>query len=226
MELERTDIQPLLDAGYVVPQAFCVPADDDVTELWGVMSLPAEPIDPTSIPIIEDVYGGFQTTHSPHAFLGGTKLSSRQVHLPAYNALGFAGVMLDGRGTPGRDRAFRQWTFQHFHTERGLEDHVTAITTLANRRPQLDLNRVGLVGHSYGGYNSARMLMMFPDFYKAAVSSAGVHVAKKMPYGSWDWHLGETVDRDSAAYTELGNVHLVHRLAGELLIVCGEIDDR
>ena len=225
MELERTDIQPLLDAGYVVPQAFRVRADDGVTDLWGVLSLPAEPIDSTSIPIIEDIYGGFQTTHAPHAFLGGAKLSSRQVYLPAYNALGFAAVMLDARGTPGRDRAFRQWTFQHFHTQRGLEDHVTAITALAHRHPQLDLGRVGLVGHSYGGYNSARMLLMFPDFYRAAVSSAGVHVAKKMPHGRWDWHLGETVDRESPEYTELGNLHLVDRLAGDLLITCGEIDE-
>lgn len=225
MELERTDIRPLLDAGYVVPQAFRVTADDGVTDLWGVLSLPADPIDPTSIPIIEDVYGGFQTTHAPHAFLGGTKLSARQIYLPSYSALGFAAVMLDARGTPGRDRAFRQWTFQHFHTPRGLEDHVTAITEIARRHPQLDLDRVGVVGHSYGGYNSVRMLLMFPDFYRAAVSSSGVHVAKKMPHGLWDWHLGDRIDRDSAEYAELGNVHLVDRLAGDLLIACGEIDE-
>lgn len=225
LELERTDVSRLLDAGYVVPQAFRVKADDGATDLWGVLSLPSHPHDPASIPVIEDVYGGYQTTHSPHAFVGGTKMASRQVHLPAYNALGFAAVMLDGRGTPGRDRTFRQWTFRHFHTGRGLEDHVTAIRALATTHPQLDLTRVGVVGHSYGGYNSARMLLMFPDLYRAAVSSAGVHVAKKMPYGRWNWHLGIGLDRDSDEYRGLGNVQLADRLCGDLLIATGEIDE-
>ena len=225
LELERTDIGPLLDAGYTVPQAFRVKADDGVTDLWGVLSLPDDPHDAESIPVIEDVYGGYQTTHSPHAFIGGSKTASRQVYLPAYSALGFAAVMLDGRGTPGRERGFRQWTFQHFHTGRGLEDHLTAITALKDTHPQLDLDRVGVIGHSYGGYNAARMLLMFPDFYRAAVSSAGVHVAKKMPHGRWNWHLGPDIDRESAAYLGLGNVQLADRLAGDLLIACGEIDE-
>lgn len=225
LELERTDVSRLLDAGYVVPQSFCVKADDGTTDLWGVLSLPADPHDAARIPVIEDVYGGFQTTHSPHAFVGGSKMAARQVYLPAYNALGFAAVMLDGRGTPGRDRTFRQWTFQHFHTGRGLDDHVTALTALGQRHPQLDLGRVGVIGHSYGGYNSARMLLMFPDFYRAAVSSAGVHVAKKMPYGRWAWHLGDAIDRDSDEYLGLGNVQLAERLTGDLLIATGEIDE-
>ncbi|HVV75390.1 MAG TPA: prolyl oligopeptidase family serine peptidase [Mycobacteriales bacterium] len=225
LELERTDVSRLLDAGYAVPEAFCVKADDGVTDLWGVLSLPAEPHEPQRIPVVEDVYGGFQTTHSPHAFLGGTKLASRQVYLPSYNALGFAGVMLDGRGTPGRAREFRTWTFQRFHTSRGLEDHVTAITALAREHPSLDLDRVGVVGHSYGGYNSARMLLMFPDFYRAAISSAGVHDPRKMRYGMWDWHMGADPARDSAEYLGLGNVQLVDQLKGDLLIAGGEIDE-
>jgi pimeloyl-ACP methyl ester carboxylesterase len=225
LELERTDISRLLGAGYVVPQAFCVKADDGITDLWGVVALPAGPHDPDHIPVVEDVYGGFQTTHSPHAFLGGSKLASRQVNLPSYNALGFAGVLLDGRGTPGRDRGFRQWTFQKFHTPRGLEDHVTAIRALTQDHPSLDLDRVGVVGHSYGGYNAARMILMFPDFYRAAISSAGVHDPRKNRYGMWDWHMGVGFDRAAEEYRELGNLHLVDRLRGDLLIACGEIDE-
>ena len=225
LELERTDVTALLNAGYVVPQAFCVKADDGVTDLWGVLSLPSDPIDPERIPVVEDVYAGFQTTHGPHAFLGGSKMASRQVNLPSWNALGFAAVMLDGRGTPGRDRAFRQWTFRQFHTVRGLEDHVTAIRALAELHPSLDLDRVGVVGHSYGGYNAARMLLQFSDFYRAAVSSAGVHDPLKMRHGQWDWHLGPGADRTSEEYLGLGNLHLVDRLQGDLLIACGEIDE-
>lgn len=224
LELERTDISRLLYAGYQVPQAFCVKADDGVTDLWGVLSLPAEPDDAGSIPVVEDVYGGYQTTHAPHAFLGGSKMASRQVYLPGWNALGFAAVMVDGRGTPGRDRTFRQWTFRQMHTTRGLEDHVTAIRALAEEHP-LDMERVAVVGHSYGGYNAARMLLQFPDFYRAAVSSAGVHDPRKMRYGAWDWHLGIGADKSSEEYLGLGNVQLADRLQGDLLIACGEIDE-
>jgi dipeptidyl aminopeptidase/acylaminoacyl peptidase len=225
LELERTDISRLLDAGYAVPEAFCVKADDGVTDLWGVLSLPAEPHDPARIPVVEDVYGGYQTTHSPHAFLGGSKMASRQVFLPSWNALGFAAVMVDARGTPGRHRAFRQWTFQQFHTGRGLEDHVTALQALAQQHPSLDLGRVGVVGHSYGGYNAARLLLMFPDAFRAAISSAGVHDPRKTRFGMWDWHLGLGADRASQEYDGLGNVQLVDRLRGDLLIACGEIDE-
>jgi dipeptidyl aminopeptidase/acylaminoacyl peptidase len=225
LELERTDISRLLAAGYQVPQHFTVKADDGVTDLWGVYSLPAEPHDPSAVPVLEDVYAGFQVSQCPTAFLGGTKMASRQGFLPSLNALGFAGVVLDGRGTPGRHRDFRQWTFQQFHTTRGLEDHVTAIKGLGDQVPQLDLTRVGVWGHSYGGYNAARMLLMFPEFYSAAISSAGVHDPRKMHHGGWDWHLGAGYSRDSEEYAHVGNLHLVDRLAGDLLIVCGEIDE-
>lgn len=83
MELERTDIGPLLESGYVVPQSFCTKADDGATDLWGVLSMPNEPHDPAHIPVIEDVYGGYQTTHSPHAFIGASKMASRHVYLSA-----------------------------------------------------------------------------------------------------------------------------------------------
>ena len=224
LELERTDVTRLLAAGYVAPKQFCVKADDGVTDLWGVLSLPADPLDPQSIPVVEDVYGGFQTNHGPHAYLGGSKMAARQGYLASWNALGFAAIALDGRGTPGRDRAFRQWTFQHFHTTRGLEDHVTAITALAAEHP-LDLSRVGVIGHSYGGYNAARMILQFPAFYRAAVSSAGVHDPRKMRRTMWDWHLGADPDRSSAEYAGLGNVQLADQLVGDLLIACGEIDE-
>ncbi|MDP9100871.1 MAG: prolyl oligopeptidase family serine peptidase [Actinomycetota bacterium] len=225
LELERTDISRLLAAGYSVPRAFSVKADDGVTDLWGVLALPADPIDPASIPVIEYVYAGFQVTQAPPSFLGGGKTSGAHGHIAPFNALGFAGVLVDGRGTPGRDRAFRQHTFKQFHTARGLEDHVTFITGLASMEPSLDLSRVGVIGHSYGGYNAARMVLMFPDFFKAAVSGAGVHDPRKTPRGLWDWHMGTSYDRACEEYQQLGNLHLASSLVGDLLIACGEIDE-
>jgi dipeptidyl aminopeptidase/acylaminoacyl peptidase len=69
------------------------------------------------------------------------------------------------------------------------------------------------------------MILMFPDFYRAAISSAGVHDPRKNRYGMWDWHMGVGFDRAAEEYRELGNLHLVDRLRGDLLIACGEIDE-
>lgn len=225
MELERTDVSRLLEAGYVVPQPFCVKADDGVTDLWGVLALPSRPIDPERIPVVEHVYAGFQMTYAPLSFVGGGSAAGGHGNLAALNALGFATVMVDGRGTPGRDRAFRQWTLGRFHTPEALVDHVTFLEELGALHPALDLSRVGVVGHSFGGYNAARLILQFPDVFKAAVSSAGVHDPRKSVHDGWAWQLGADYDRASAEYRELGNLHLVDRLRGDLLIAAGEIDE-
>jgi len=224
-ELERTDVSRLIATGYVAPQAFCVKADDDVTDLWGVISLPQAPIDPHRIPVVDHIYAGFQTTWAPMSFLGGGGMSGAHAAFPSYNELGFATVILDGRGTPGRHRTFRQWTHRHGGTSRGIEDHVTAIFRLAETYPQLDLSGVGVVGHSFGGYNAARSMLMFPEFFTVGISSAGVNDPRKATYDAWAWFLGDGYDRDSEEYRALGNLHLAEKLAGKLLIACGEIDE-
>jgi dipeptidyl-peptidase 4 len=225
LELERADVSRLEAAGYVTPEQFCVKADDGVTDLWGVLGWPSSPVDGARIPVIEYIYAGFQIACQPSSYVGGRKTATNQAWFPMFNELGFATVIVDGRGTPGRHRDFRQWTHRHGHTSRGLDDHPHAITELAKTFPMLDLDRVGAIGHSYGGYNTARVMLMFPEFYKVGVSSAGVHEAAKSPYDAWSWFMGAGYDRSSTSYAELGNLHLVDRLTGHLLLLAGEIDE-
>ncbi len=222
--LERTDISGLLAAGYQVPRQFTVPADDGETPLWGLITLPAEPVDPDRIPVIDLMYAGYQVVGQPSGFLSGGGNPAWVQLSASYAALGFATVVLDGRGTPGRDRKFRLWTREQIGTPRGLEDHVTAIRALAGEYSQLDLSRVGVTGHSYGGYNSARSMLFFPEFFKVAVSSAGVHDTVKMPKGHWDWFLGADEPKDPDALRALGNLHLADRLKGRLLLLAGDQD--
>lgn len=223
--LETTDTTELYAAGYVTPIRFCVKADDGVTDLWGTLTMPPGDYPDASIPIIDLMYAGFQVATQPLGFLAPEMGAANAAPGSAYAALGFATVVLDGRGTSGRDKTFRQWTQGKPGTPRGLEDHVTAIKALAKLYPQLDIERVGVTGHSYGGYNSVRSILMFPDFFKVAVSSAGVHVPEKMPVGSWSWHIGADEQLGSPSYQELSNVHLVDRLKGKLLLVFGDLDE-
>lgn len=224
-ELERTDISRLTEAGFTPPVAFHVPTADGSAEIWGTLTLPSEPVNPSKIPVIDLMYAGFQTTWQPSGFLGPDIGGRSTAPGLAYAALGFATVVLDGRGTPGRSTAFRQWTHAQIDETRGLEDHVHTIRRLAQTYDQLDLDRVGVTGFSYGGYNSARSILLFPDFFKVAVSGAGVHVPEKMPQGAWKWHAGARADRSSQVYRNLGNIHLADRLQGRLLVMFGEMDE-
>ncbi|MFD2467587.1 S9 family peptidase [Amycolatopsis silviterrae] len=218
--LERTDVRDLLDAGYPVPRQFRVTAGD--TDLWGLITLPDDIQPGERVPVIDLMYAGFQVVLQPPGWLsGGGNAAWSQVGA-AYAALGFATIVMDGRGTPGRDRGFRQWTHNAPAEPRGLDDHVTVLRKLAEQYP-LDLDRVGVTGHSYGGYNSVRSMLYFPDFFKVAVSSCGVHDALKMPKGSWDWFLGSG-PHDPAALRDLGNLHLADRLRGKLLLLTADHD--
>jgi dipeptidyl-peptidase 4 len=227
--LERTNVDALLAAGYRPPAQFQVKADDGHTDLWGIITLPGGATTKERVPVIDLIYAGYQRIAQETSYLGGAAPGSTDnvwsaATSSAFAALGFATVVVDGRGTPGRDKTFRQWTHHHSDARRGLADHVTAIRTLANSYP-LDLDRVGITGHSYGGYNSLRAMLLFPEFFKVCVSSAGVHVPQKMPKGSWNWHLGADTPRDSPSYRALGNTQLVDRLAGRLLLLFGDLDE-
>ena len=223
--LERTDVSALLGAGYRAPEQFQVPTDDGLSTIWGVLTRPAETVEERGVPVIDLMYAGFQVASQPTSYFGPDFNHHQVKPAAAYAALGFATVVLDGRGTSGRDRRFRQWTQGHPDTSRGLEDHVTAIRTLANRFPELDPDRVGVTGHSYGGYNSVRSMLLFPKFFKVGVSSAGVHVPEKMPKGMWSWHVGPDTPHDSDLYQALGNLGLVDRLRGKLLLLFGDLDE-
>ncbi len=222
--LEKTDVSALLAAGYQLPQQFQVTADDGSTPLWGALTLPPDPVDPDRIPVIDLMYAGFQVVHQPPGVLHGGGDPAGHELAAAYSALGFATVVLDGRGTPGRDRTFRQWTREQPGEPRGLADHVTAIRALADRFPTLDVGRVGVTGHSFGGYNTVRSMLFFPEFFKVGVSSCGVHDALKMPRGTWNWFLGPDKSTDPEAMRALGNLHLADRLRGKLLLIGGEQD--
>jgi dipeptidyl-peptidase-4 len=143
-------------------------------ELRSALILPTGHVAGTKLPVLMDPYGG------PHA---QRVTASYDSHLSSQWLAdqGYAVLVVDGRGTPGRgpewDRAIH-----HDFSGSTLEDQVDALQAAAAQNPDLDLTRVAIRGWSYGGYLAALAVLRRPDVFHAAVVGAPVT----------DWHLYDT----------------------------------
>lgn len=219
VELERADISRLLETGWTRPAPFTAKAADGVTDIYGVMYLP-NGFDPTKrYPVVDSPYPGPQHNRVQPCF-GGT--GHFDMDAEAVAALGFAVIAVDGRGTPGRSRAFHDYSYGNYGDAGSIADHVAAIRQLATTRPWMDLERVGVYGYSGGGYATVRAMCAFPDFYQVGVSLCGNHDQR---YYHLAW--GETYDGplDEETYARSSNPEIAHRLEGKLLLIHGEMDD-
>ncbi|HLJ66570.1 MAG TPA: DPP IV N-terminal domain-containing protein [Chloroflexota bacterium] len=228
-DLERGDAGRLRELGWTPPERFCVKARDGTTDVYGVLIRPSnfhiESAGP--LPILDSIYAGPQTNQAPTSFGGYSSVTAvpnkfRDLwHAQALAELGFAVVMIDGLGMPYRSKTFGDRSYRDLG-DGGIADHVAAIRQLAQRYPYLDVDRVGIYGHSAGGYASTHAMLAFPEFYKVAVSSAGNH-DHRLDKASWvERYMGLPVGDH---YHDQSNVTLAHRLAGKLLLMHGEMDE-
>ncbi|MCW6530227.1 DPP IV N-terminal domain-containing protein [Sphingomonas sp. MMSM20] len=222
-QLAEADDSALRASGWAPPEQFVTKAADGATDLYGVIYKPRD-FDPTKkYPVIEQTYPGPQGKFAPTTFRGYFDYMQ-----PSATAeLGFIVVYLDGRGTAYRSREFRD-TFRGTDDPFGSADHAAALRNLGKTRPYLDLERVGIVGQSFGGYGSLRAMLLHPDLYKACVSSVGP--------GEWIDFPGDTSNerffgvpgqsKQARDYFDLiSNVRLADRLKGNLLLIYGGIDE-
>jgi dipeptidyl aminopeptidase/acylaminoacyl peptidase len=170
MVLERTDLSRLKATGWQMPETFTVKAADGVTDLYGNMWKPFDFNPNKKYPIIAHVYPGPQTEGVVHTFAAySTNMQLAQ--------LGFVVIQVGHRGgSPQRSKAYHSFGYFNLR-DYGLVDKKAAIEALAARHRFIDLDRVGIYGHSGGGFMSAAALLQKPynEFFKAAVASAGNH---------------------------------------------------
>jgi len=224
MKLETADFSSLMAAGYKFPEIFKVKADDGITDLYGVMYKPFD-FDPNKkYPLIEYVYPGPQTESVNKAWGRGMDRIDRLAQL------GFVVITVGNRGGhPGRSKWYHNYGYGDLR-DYGLADKKTAAEQLANRYSFIDIDRVGIHGHSGGGFMSTAAILVYPDFFKAAVSNAGNH--DNSVYNRW-WsekhngvkeEIGEKGDT-TFVYAIEKNQDLAKNLKGHLLLIHGEIDN-
>ena len=216
MELEKADISDLLAMGWTFPQPFQVKARDGKTDVYGVIFRPSHFDPQKKYPVIDSTYSGPHTFRTPKSFYRGYRNSEQPIA-----ELGFIVVAIDGLGSAGRSKEFHNFSYKNLG-DIGAQDHIVGIRQLAERCPYMDLSRVGIYGHSAGGYDAAHALFTHPEFYKVAVSSAGNHdhrMAKAWWPELWmGFPVGEHYDQQS-------NLTLAKNLQGKLLLVHGDMDN-
>ncbi len=224
MKLQESDFSQLLAAGYRFPEPFKVKAADGVTDLYGVMFKPFD-FDSTKVyPIIDYVYPGPQVEAVNYPF---TRMSVRTDRLAQ---AGFIVITVGQRGGhPSRSKWYHNYGYGNMR-DYPLADHKYAIEQLANRYSYIDIDRVGIHGHSGGGFMSTAAMCQYPDFFKVAVSCAGNH--DNNIFNRWwsETHHGvkEVVDEKgdtTFVYKIATNPQIAGNLKGHLLLVHGDIDD-
>jgi dipeptidyl-peptidase-4 len=170
MALEETDISELNKTGWRHPEAFQGKAADGSSDIYGMIWRPTT-FDPTrKYPVIEQIYTGPQGFFVPKTF-GRALFGSLQ----STAELGFILVMVDGRGTAGRSKAFHEISYKNLGGKGGIDDHIAMLHQMAAKYPYMDLTRVGLYGGSAGGYDTVHAMLTHPEFYKVGVSISGNH---------------------------------------------------
>ncbi len=215
-EIERADMSGLTKGGLTLPERFSALAADGQTPLYGVILRPSNYDPNKSYPVIDALYPGPQwgAAH-PRLF------DSLFLYSQSYAELGFIVLQLDGRGTPGRSKAFLDETYGKLGLAGHLDDHVAVLQQLAKRYASIDLDRVGVMGGSAGGYATLRAMFTYPDVFKAGMAAAPYNDPRVLMPDFSEKFMGPV---SGSNYADVAITPLVGGLKGKLLLTAGEMD--
>jgi dipeptidyl aminopeptidase/acylaminoacyl peptidase len=214
--LEKTDVSRLVATGWKAPISFTVKAHDGQTDIYGLMFTPTHLDSSKKYPVIDYIYPGPQG-----GSIGNWSFAAARGDNQALAELGFIVVAIEGTSNPLRSKSYHDMSYGHM-AENTLPDQVGGIKQLAQLHGYIDTSRVGIWGHSGGGFATACAMFTFPDFFKVGISESGNHDNRNYED---DW--GERYNGLAAAsnYEAQANQVYAKNLKGKLMLAHGLMDD-
>lgn len=214
--------------GFRIPERFHVTSKVAGRAVFGTIHFPSWMRPDDRLPIIEKIYPGYCCVIAPWAFpherLGRNSLL-RFFEPQALAELGFVVVITAGPGSPLRGRAYHQAQYADgFWDPDNLDTHIDVLEQLAANHPQMNLGRVGIYGHSGGGYAAARAILLRPQFYQVAVAMSGNH-DRRLYDALWPVLYAGHDPNGPTALAGPETVSLARNLKGNLLLMHGDADD-
>ena len=219
--LEKADISKLLATGWKPPTPFTVKGRDGKTDIYGLMFTPSRLDSTQKYPIIDYIYPGPQS-----GSVGSRSFSPARGDHQALAELGFIVVAIDGMGTPGRSKAFHDTYYGHMG-DNTIPDQVAGIKELAHRYAFIDVDKVGIWGHSGGGFATASAMFKFTDFFDVGIAESGNHDNRNYEddWGERYQGLLQKNPDGTDNYTAESNATYAKNLKGKLMLVHGQMDD-
>ncbi|GAB2812035.1 S9 family peptidase [Ferruginibacter profundus] len=219
--LEKADITKLVASGWKAPEPITVKSRDGKWDLYGLMFAPTNLDKSKKYPIINYIYPGPQG-----GGVGGRSFSPSRGDNQALAELGFIVVVIDGTCNPGRSKSFHDVCYGNM-ADNTLEDQIGGIKQLAATRSYMDVDRVGVWGHSGGGFATAAAMFRYPDFYKVGISESGNHENRNYEDDWGERYIG-LMTRETGAksnYDGQANQNFATGLKGKLMLAHGNMDD-
>ncbi len=220
-DLEKADISRLTASGWKAPTLFSVKAHDGQTDLYGLLFTASHFDSTKKYPIIDYIYPGPQG-----GSVGNWGFQASRVDCQALAELGFIVVEIEGTSNPYRSKSFHDMSYGNM-AENTLPDQVTGIQQLAKWHSYIDLDRVGIWGHSGGGFATAGAMFRYPDFFKVGISESGNHDNRNYEddWGErYDGLLVRSAD-GTDNYTAQANQNYAKNLKGKLMLAHGLMDN-
>ncbi|MDX1942222.1 MAG: DPP IV N-terminal domain-containing protein, partial [Saprospiraceae bacterium] len=219
--LEKADISRLLATGWKPPTPVTVKSRDGKWDLYGLMFTPSN-LDPKKkYPVVNYIYPGPQG-----GGVGSRSFSASRSDHQAVAELGMIVIVIDGTCNPGRSKSFHDVCYGYM-ADNTLEDQIAGIKQLAEKHPYIDIDKVGIWGHSGGGFATAAALFRYPDFYKAGISESGNHDNRNYEDDWGERYIG-LLTQDSTGksnYEDQANQNFAKNLKGKLLLAHGAMDN-
>jgi dipeptidyl-peptidase-4 len=221
MSLETADIRRLVATGWKPPIPIKVKAADGSTDIYGLMFVPTNLDRSKKYPIVNNVYPGPQTGST-----GNRAFSPARGDRQALAELGFVVVTIDGRGTPGRSKAFQDSYYGAMGRDNTIPDQIAGMKDLARQYPFIDLDRAGIWGHSGGGFATTTAMFRFPDAFKVGIAESGNH-DQRVNEDDWGERYQGLLVRNpdgTSNYDAEANQNFAKNLKGKLLLAHGMFD--